>query len=427
MSSSTIRFTKVSVARLACPQGRAEAFFWDGELPGFGIRAYSSGKRHWIVQYRNAQGRTQRKTLGDLAAVTLDEARKQARHDLSRASLGADPQAERRAARKAVRLVAVVEDYLADMKAKLRARSYAEVERHVKRHVAPLHHHAASTICRADIVRLLSDLRDEKGPVAANRTRASLSALWTWALRSGRLEGENPVAHVPKPARETPRARVLTDAELALIWHCTDSGHDHDRIVRLLMLTGARRDEVGAMTWREVETDAGDGALWTLPAARSKNGLPHEVLLGLTAVSLLPARREANPAVFGETGGGFAGWSRCKARLDARMQKRLRQNFAEHHGRPPNETEPTLQPWVLHDLRRTVSTWMNENGVEPHVVEAVLNHVSGVARRGVAGTYNKALYRAQKAAALAAWEAHLRSLASLPSLASNVVPLRKAG
>jgi integrase len=193
------------------------------------------------------------------------------------------------------------------------------------------------------------------------------------------------------------------------------------------MLTGARRDEVGAMTWREVETDAGTVPLWTLPAARSKNGLPHEIPLGLTLVSLLPARREANPAIFGETGGGFAGWSRCKARLDARMQKRLRQDFAEHHGRVPRETEAVLKPWVLHDVRRTVSTWMNENGVEPHVVEAVLNHVSGSARRGVAGTYNKAVYRAQKATALATWEAHVRALAGLPALAEKIVTLRKAG
>ena len=104
--------------------------------------------------------------------------------------------------------------------------------------------------------------------------------MWVWGLRSGFIEGENPVANVPKPASETPREGVLTSSELALMWQATAGDHDHDRIVRLLMLTGARREEVARMEWSEIEVP-----LWILPRARSKNGLPHEVPLGPLAIA----------------------------------------------------------------------------------------------------------------------------------------------
>jgi integrase len=105
------------------------------------------------------------------------------------------------------------------------------------------------------------------GPVAANRVRSSLSAMWVWGLCSGLIDGENPVANVPKPGAEAPREHVLTDSELAWIWHATGSDHDHDRTVRLLMLTGARRQEVAGLEWAEI-----DGPLWTLPRTRSARG-----------------------------------------------------------------------------------------------------------------------------------------------------------
>jgi integrase len=445
VAENRLKLTKASVAPLACPPGEGVAFFWDAGLPGFGVCARATGRRTWVVQFRVPDGRSRRMSLGDLRTVTLEKARAKAVEHLSRAKLGEDPHAERKAARRAVKLAAIVGDYLADVQAKLRPRSYEEVERHLRSHAAPLHQEPVGAIDRAAVVRLLTNIRDTKGPVAANRVRASLSALWTWGLSTGRIEGENPVAHTPKPAKETARERVLSDAEIALLWRCTGRDHDHDRIVRLLLLTGARREEVGGMAWAELEATSG-GALWTLPAARSKNGLPHEVPLGPLAAAQLPPKPTARQGdgaagplprqmVFGKLGSadtdgprtasGFSGWSRCKERLDARMLAALREDFAEAHGREPRDGECVLTPWVLHDLRRTFSTWANESGVEPHVVEAVLNHVSGAARRGVAGTYNKALYRAQKAAALAAWEAHVRAVAGLPGEADNVVALRK--
>ncbi len=195
------------------------------------------------------------------------------------------------------------------------------------------------------------------------------------------------------------RDRVLTDDEVALIWRHAGAG-DYSIIVRLLLLTAARRDEVGGMAWSELQ----DGA-WTIPAARTKNGRPHELALPSAAVALLanhPAR-DGRDLVFGSRAGPFSGWSKAKAELDARMSAALK---AERG------TKAVLEPWRLHDLRRTAATRMGDLGVQPHVVEAVLNHISG-SKAGVAGIYNRAAYRDEKRAALALWADRVAELAGV--------------
>jgi integrase len=146
------------------------------------------------------------------------------------------------------------------------------------------------------------------------------------------------------------------------------------------MLTGCRRDEVGGMLWSEIE-----GALLVVGAARTKTNVPHEVPLSELAIAQLPERNAGRDFVFGEGARGFQGWSRSKARLDARL----------------SACGASLPAWGLHDFRRTLSTRLNEAGVEPHVVEALLGHAG--AKQGVAGVYNRASYRRQKTDALRQW------------------------
>ena len=417
------RFTRPAVPRLMCPAGKAEAFFWDAALPGFGLRAYASGRRQWIAQYRDGTGRTRRAAFGDVKTVELDEARGAARKLLSKVELGADPQAERVAARKAVRVSALVDNYLADAERRLKPRSFLEVKRHLREHAKPLHGDAAALVSRFEVVKLLALIAKGSGPIAANRVSSSLSAMWSWGLRSGTIDGANPVAQVPRPGTKIVRERVLSDAELELIWKATGSEHDHDRIVRLLMLTGARREEVAGLHWPEIT-----GPLWTLPRVRAKNALPHQVPLGPLALAQLPARQGMRALVFGRGNGGFSGWSACKRRLDARVAELRKEAFIQQHSSLPEPDEMSPMTWTLHDLRRTLSTWLNESGVEPHVVEALLNHASGAAKSGVAGVYNKALYREPKQAALARWEAHVRGLVAVsPIGAGSLATLAEAG
>jgi integrase len=204
--------------------------------------------------------------------------------------------------------------------------------------------------------------------------------MFNWAIREG-YDVANPVQGTNKPAQPKSRERVLTDAELKAIWNGCDDD-DYGRIVRLLMLTGQRRDEVGGMCWSEIVGDR-----WTIPGARTKNHREHQLPLSAFALALLPDRRQGRDFIFGDgPRRGYSGWSKSKARLDARIG---------------------VSGWVVHDLRRTVATGMADRlGVLPHVIEAVLNHVSGH-KSGVAGIYNRARYSAEISDALERWSEHL--------------------
>ena len=201
---------------------------------------------------------------------------------------------------------------------------------------------------------------------------------------------------------------MLSDEELRLVWSCAGENGDYGAIIRLLILTGQRREEVGAMRWSELDLDK---SLWRIEAERTKNGLPHDVPLSDVALDLLAAhgRREGRDLVFGSREGPFQGWGNAKIALEGRIRAKL----GEKSG---------LKPWRLHDLRRTAATRMNELGVLPHVVEAVLNHISGH-KAGVAGVYNRASYAAEKRQALDLWAAHVLALAD--GRKANVVSLRQ--
>jgi integrase len=150
--------------------------------------------------------------------------------------------------------------------------------------------------------------------------------------------------------------------------------------------------------------------MWSLPAERTKNGRAHDVPLSDAALALLPEAREDRGLLFGRGSGPFSGWSRCKERLDARIAE------ASPKGKG-------LAPWVLHDLRRSFATGLSDLGVAPHVIEALLNHVSSSAsgKAGVAGIYNRGTYAAEKREAIEKWAAHVAALVA--GRASKVVAM----
>lgn len=241
----------------------------------------------------------------------------------------------------------------------------------------------------------LTELRDSSGGGAVDRSPSALSAFFAWAIGEGLTEA-NPVVGTHKPAEEKTRERVLSDAELKSIWRaCRNDAYE--RIVRLLILTAQRREEVGGMADTELDLDA---ALWTLPAARAKNHREHLVPVSAPAIAILreAPRLEGHSLVFGAGAGGFSGWSRAKNALDKRLTG---------VGTPPS-------PWTLHDLRRTAATTMADRlGVALHIIEAILNHVSGH-KSGVAGVYNRASYARDKREALDLWAAYVMALSDAP-------------
>jgi integrase len=240
-------------------------------------------------------------------------------------------------------------------------------------------------ITRSDVVRVLDEIVASGTPYRANRALAALKKLMSWALDRGMID-VNPIAGLRPPHKERARDVILSDAELASLMRAAEAeGYPFRDAVKLLILTGQRRSEIAEMRWSEVDFDR---SLWTIPAARSKNGQSHEVPLSDAAISLLRSlpRFINSDWVFTTTGSSpISGFGRLKRRLHSAV------------GTPD---------WRMHDIRRTVASGMARIGVDPHVIEKVLNHKSGVIS-GVAAVYNRYGYEKEKRTALNRWAEHL--------------------
>ena len=388
-----MKLTKANVDRLKLPPGKGEMIVFDETLAGFGLRVRAGGKRTWIAQYRLGS-KQRRLTLGTVETLDADKARQRAKSALSKAHLGTDPQLEKAEARAqaAVTFGSVVDSYLRRYGAnRLKASTLRDAERYLRQHWGMLSRMPIQKVTRADVAAGLAKIAEDSGGVAANRARTALGSLYAWAIAEG-LADASPVVGTRKVMDEKARDCVLTDDELRLIWRHAGEG-DFGDIVRLLVLTGQRREEVAAMTWEELDLE---GATWRISGERTKNGFPHEVPLSNAALAILEARcrEEGRELVFGKSG-PFSGWSKAKASLDARQR-------AASHGQ-------ASAPWRLHDIRRTFATRLADLGVLPHVVEEILNHVSGH-KAGVAGIYNRSSYAAEKRDALALWDDHIATL-----------------
>jgi integrase len=214
-------------------------------------------------------------------------------------------------------------------------------------------------------------------------------------MQEGLVEA-NPVVGTRKPQSSQPRTRVLSNSELVMVWNACDDGEaqdDYDRILRLLILTGCRRQEIGGMRRSELDLNAGT---WALPAARSKNHREHVLPLSPLALDIVRtadalASLNGREPLFGVRGDrGYTDWDRSRAAFDLRLGD-------------------AVKPWRLHDLRRTTATRMADIGIEPHIIENILNHRSGH-KRGVAGIYNMSIYERATRAALLRWSEHVRGL-----------------
>jgi integrase len=362
-----------------------DRFEWDGKLVGFGKRT-RDGRETWVIQYRLGH-KQRRMTIGTCAKLTQAQAREQARKRLAAVQLGQDPAADKRQTRTEAKhtLRSVATQYLEARQGAVRARTYAEVSRYLSEHWAPLHSVPVNAIRRADVALEVSKMIRKNGSAAAAKARAALSAFYVWAMGEGIAEA-NPVIGSNRPVEGPPRDRVLTDAELAAIWKGL-ADDDYGKVVKLLVLTGCRREEIGGLRWTEIDSKE---RVIRLPAERCKNHRAHDVPLTDLAWSILQQQPVLGEHVFGRDATGFRAWAYDKEGLDERLGDKV-------------------APFRLHDVRRTVATRMADLGVMPHVIEAVLNHQSGH-KRGPAGVYNRSRYDREVRNALALWNDHVRTL-----------------
>jgi integrase len=378
------------VHKLPVPREGEHAYYDSHEkegVTGLVLRIRPSGSRTFQFYYRY-NGKQKRIGLGDARTTTLEDARKAARKHRVALDNHEDPSIAKltKKAQAGLTLEKVIGSYLEHCRGELKPTSLTEVTHYLNNRWQALHGLPVSRVTRAVVAEQLGSISTKYGKVSANRARGVLSACFAWAIGQGLCEN-NPVIGTNKN-KEKPRERVLSDDELVKIWNASPDS-EYGRILRLLMLTGCRRDEIGELKWSEVIGLGTADAHIALPAARTKNGRDHIVPLSSLAVEVLmeQPRILGRDAIFGRSQRGYSGWDKAKKRFNDGCK------IKEH--------------WTQHDLRRTAATRMADIGVQPHIIEAALNHVSGH-KASVAGIYNRSTYATEKREALTRLAAHLQ-------------------
>ena len=404
-----MKLTTATIRTIAPVPPKTDIIEFDDAVPGFGVRARKGGSKVYVVQYTIGE-KTRRMSLGKVELQGVDKARDKAKDILAAVRMGQDPAGEKQRDRTTATdtFKAIADRFLAFQKTQLRPRSYDDVERHLMLHGKSLHGLLLAKIQRQDIASVISAVRAKGAAVTANRVRATISSFFSWAISEG-LVDHNPVTGTLR-TEEKSRERVLSYDELHLIWNALEDDH-FGAVIKLLLLTGQRAAEISGLRWSEL---TGDDAFVLVPE-RTKNGREHSVPLSEPARAIVAAqpRRQGSDGklrdlVFGYADGPFSGWTGARKLLNARIEKAT--------GKP-------LPHWTPHDLRRSFATHGSKLGIQPHVIEAILNHVSGF-RAGVAGIYNRNPYDAEKRQALDIWADHL--LAIVEDRQTIVTPLKRA-
>ena len=383
----TRSLTVVSVARLKPPkQGQVDYF--DRGYPGLCLRVSYGGAKAWVYFYR-LHGKLRRLSLGRFPGMTLDEARNAWRAARLAVSKGESPAHIKPTA--ADTFAATAEEWLQRDQAK--NRSANEVRRAIEHDVMPAWgERLIAMITRRDVLELIDAVADRGALTMARRLHSHLHRLFRWAVGRGILE-VNPMADLPKPGAAVKRDRVLSDGELSAVWKAAEkTAWPFGPAIRLLILTAARREEIGALSWSEIR----DNEI-RIPGERSKTGEPRIIPLSPAAVELIGALPHTGDHVFTTNGTtAIGGWSKARRLLGT--------TAAEIHGSP-------LAPWRLHDIRRSVATGLQRLGVGLQVIESVLGHVSG-SRAGIVGVYQRHQFAAEKRQALEAWAREVARITS---------------
>ena len=378
---------KITLAKL----NDLEGWLWDEKVCGFGVRRQKRGTFYY-VRVRHNGSQIMRSIGRHGSPWTPDTARAKALELLGQLASGANPFTQPLTASGG--FGAEINRYLLRRRGSLKPRSFNAVERHLRQYSAPLHKLPLADIDRRTIAVLLGQIETSSGATTRNRLRSSLSAFWAWAIAEGLAE-QNPVAGTMKAEVGASRDRVLTQEELRKLWHALTDNR-FSEIVRLLLLTACRRNEIGNLTWEEIDLKRN---LIVLPPDRTKNGRGLELPLSTQALAVIERvpRRNSSPFLFSDAK-GFSGWDQDKMRLDGRLG---------------------IAPWRLHDCRRTCATGMAELGVNPWIIEAVLNHYSKSTlgnvelpghKASVAGIYNRAKYTDEMRSALQRWADYLEKI-----------------
>jgi integrase len=406
-----MKLTDAALKKYQPKTPRDEIF--DKEVKGFGVRVTTAGKTFFFI--RRVRSAKVRFSLGQYPMTSLADARKQAFAIVDKIKKGGDPRPDysvrKRAegepdtfAHVAKRFIA---EYCEGKKTPLSKNTIAayklalQGERTAKWASRPL-----ADITDRDIIRVIDKMEAEKRFASAMLFRAYLSKFFNWCIGK-RLIRENPTRgiSISSTPSDFERDRCLKIPELQAVLGAADRLREPLRAyVFMLILTGQRRTETALMKWSDLTLE-GDKPVWAIPAENTKNGMSHEVALSPEAVAVLSRLPKISDHVFTTNGKTpISDYSKIKAAIDKAL------------------VEANIAPWRIHDLRRSVSTGLGELGFPPHVIEMVLNHVSGT-KAGVSGTYNRSRYGDDCRRALAAWA----QAVTAKHAGGNIVALRPGG
>jgi integrase len=393
-----VSFTQATVNKMKPPPGKADATIWDKNMNGFGVRFRDGGAGVFTIKY-SLNGRQAKIALGRIDQVSLEDAQTQAAQHFAAIARKEDPHLERakKLAKAGDNFAAKIDTFLDWLKREGRTPNYIDAARHSLTVLfRDLHRYGVGEITRKMVATELDRIA-AKHHRRAGTARAHLSSFYQYLMLKGH-DGSNPVLGTETRNSEA-RDRVLTPDELKLIWKATASGSAFDTVVRLLMLTAARKTVIGSL--RASEYDA-EKRIIDVPAdavGKAKTGERLWLALSPQAEEIVRAaiaRNTGSDFVFGIGEGGFDNGAKGKRRLDARITKL-------NNGKP-------IPHWVLHDFRRTFnSLGVDECGIDDRDADRCLNHV-GEHRKGIKRTYNCANYLAQKHAAMAKWGAYVKKL-----------------
>jgi integrase len=397
------KLTDIGVRNLK--PGAARREIPDGGCTGLYLILQPNGKRSWAVRYRH-HDRTRKLTLGSLPPIGLAEARKlatEALHDLGRdIDPGTVKQVNKRTAAEVAAdrahdtIERLAELYLEQhARKKTREKTWKQAEAIFHREVLPRWRgRTIADIGRKDVRELVRAIAATR-PILANRCQAYLSRFFRWLVNEDYITG-SPVVGIERPAKETVRDRALSDDEIRRFWAATNRLPAPVRsIYRMLLLSGARLQEIAGMQWRELNLTQ---KIWTLPAQRSKSKAAHILPLSPLAWQII----EAQPRIAGSDyvfGARRPGFSYFKRMLDAEMK------INEH--------------WVNHDLRRTARSLMARARVESEVAERMIGHLP----RGIVRTYNVHDFVDEKRDGFAKLEREIDLILNPPAAA--VLPFRR--
>jgi integrase len=377
---------------------------------GFGVRVTAAGARAFVLNYR-FRGREHRVTIGAWPDWTVLKAVREARNLRQRVDRGENP-IEDRAPSPATATVASILDefvvrYVRNPKQPLRERTADEYESAFNRLVKPrIGKLGIYEVRRSHIIKMLDEIEDANGPVAADRTLAYVRKAFNWyATRDDQFNVPVVRGMARVKPKERARTRVLSDDEIRAIWPELAKAETFGAFTKTLLLTAQRRDEVAHMSRKEI----GSEGIWTISAERYKAKRPNFVPLPKAALAVIAAQPKHDNCDYvfpSRANTPYSGFSKSKAKLDkavfAAMKNRAKKGA---------KVEP-IPNWTLHDLRRTAKTLMARAGVRPDISERVLGHVIA----GVEGTYDRHSYEDEKRDALEKLAAIIeRVLNPLPS------------